>query len=294
MCALATDRQSTIVRPIETSDIRPVMRLLDTAWRIHLRVSPVELRRKIQQTLGFVAEDRVGLRGFMVAEPLPSNVALLVAVGLRDTWHVAPYLDVLLPALEQSIVNNNLDTLVYIGNAIWLTEDLKKRGFTVREQVIAFERPGQKPPPEPNQGPAYLRIAHRNDLLALLALDQQTFTGIWHKSLGNLNQALAQAASFSVALIDDQIVAYEWCEIYKEHAHLTRLAVHPNYQGQGIGGQLLHQAITDALTEGADIITLNTQATNQRSQGLYKRFGFVDTKQRMPVLRKLVSSAYTR
>ncbi len=288
MSALATDRQSTNVRPIESRDIHPLVRLLDTAWRVHLRVSPVELRRKIHQTLGFVAEDRVGLRGFMIAEPLPSKVALLVAVGLRDTWSIDPYLEVLLPALEQGIINSNLDTLVYIGNTIWLTEDLKKRSFAVREQVVAFERLGQNPPPTPNRYPAQLRTAHRNDLPALLTLDQQAFTGIWHKSLGNFNEALAQAASFSVAITDDRIVAYEWCEIYKEHAHLTRLAVHPHYQGRGIGAQLLHQAITDALIEGADTITLNTQENNQRSQALYKRFGFVDTKQRMPVLWKSV------
>ncbi len=82
------------------------------------------------------------------------------------------------------------------------------------------------------------------------------------------------------------MVAYEWCEIYKEHAHLTRLAVHPDYQGQGIGAQLLYQAITDALAAGANLMTLNTQENNRRSRALYERFGFVDTRQRIPVLWK--------
>jgi ribosomal protein S18 acetylase RimI-like enzyme len=89
-----------------------------------------------------------------------------------------------------------------------------------------------------------------------------------------------------VALVDNQIIAYEWCERHGQHAHLTRLAVHPDYQGRGIGAQLLYQAITDALARGANIITLNTQEHNYRSRALYERFGFVDTKKRMPVLWK--------
>ena len=93
-----------------------------------------------------------------------------------------------------------------------------------------------------------------------------------------------------MAVVDNRIVAFEWTELYEQHAHLTRLAVHPDYQGQGIGRQLLYQAIVDALNAGADLITLNTQETNQRSLALYKRFGFIDTGLRMPVLYKSLES----
>ena len=64
------------------------------------------------------------------------------------------------------------------------------------------------------------------------------------------------------------------------------LGVHPDYQGHGIGAQLLYQAIIDTLTRGVNLITLNTQENNYRSHALYKRFGFVQTDQRMPVLCK--------
>jgi ribosomal-protein-alanine N-acetyltransferase len=64
------------------------------------------------------------------------------------------------------------------------------------------------------------------------------------------------------------------------------LAIHPDYQGLGIGAQLLSRAISDALANGVTFITLNTQETNRRSRALYRRFGFVQTKQRVPVLWK--------
>ncbi|MCP3907878.1 MAG: GNAT family N-acetyltransferase, partial [Oceanicoccus sp.] len=43
---------------------------------------------------------------------------------------------------------------------------------------------------------------------------------------------------------------------------------------------------SDALAGGVNLITLNTQENNHRSRALYERFGFVDTKQRIPVLWK--------
>jgi len=284
MCAFATNRQQNIVRAIEPTDLHALLRLIDIAWRVYLRISPVELETKIKYIPGFLAEDKVGLRGFMMIEPMQPEVALIVGAGLRDTWGIVPFLDVLLPKVQQSAAARELSALVYIGNAAWLVDQLRVRGFETREYVVAFERLGIEPPPYPTPAPAQIRTAHYNDLPALLNLDQQAFGSIWHKTPGNFSEALAKAISFNVALIDGWIVAYEWCEIYREHAHLTRLAVHPDYQGRGIGAQLLYQAITDALTEGANIITLNTQESNHRSRALYERFGFVDTRQRMPVL----------
>ncbi len=284
MCALATDRKSTTVRSIRAGDVRSLMRLIETDWRVQLRISSRELRSKVAKIPSFLAEDGVGIRGFMMIEPMSSNIALIVGTGLRDTWSVEPFLDLLLPQAQQVARDKNLQALVYIGNATWLIDQLEQRGFETREWIVAFERQGTEPPPFPVLAPATLRTAHYNDLPALLRLDNLAFEHIWHKSAGNFSEALARADSFTVAIIDNQIVAYQWCEMYGQHAHLTRLAVNPNFQGRGIGAQLLHRAITDALSLNANMITLNTQQTNRRSQALYERFGFVSTENRMPVL----------
>lgn len=284
MSTLGTDRKSTIIRPIETADISSLMRLVESAWRVHLRLSPAELRTRLKKLPAFLAEDRVGIRGFAVMEPLPSGLGMLVAAGLRDTWAVNPYLDKFLPTLIQMGHHYQIHALVHIGNAEWLNEGLRAHGFATKEWIVAFERTTTTPPPEPVQISAELRTAHISDLPALLALDNITFEHLWHKSGGTFSEALARAASFTVALVDGQIVAYQWCELYSQHAHLTRLAVHPAFQGRGIGAQLLHRAIVDVLAMGATIITLNTQENNQRSQTLYERFGFTNTRQRLPVL----------
>jgi ribosomal protein S18 acetylase RimI-like enzyme len=282
---LATNRQNTIVRPVEERDVRNILQMVDTAWRVYLRTPPLELRAKLKSLPGILAEDSVGLRGFMVAEPQPPNVAFLVAAGLRDTWHIKPYVDLLLPPLEQTALAKNLSKLVYIGNAVWLIEELWHRGFQTHEWVISLERVGAEIPPTPPT-PAVLRPVRSTDLNTLINLDGLTFDEVWHYAVGNIADALFHDSSFVLAELAGQIVGYEWCELYAPRAHLTRLAVHPDYQGRGIGAQLLHRALTDASEHGVNQITLNTQENNYRSLALYQRFGFRATKQRMPLLLK--------
>jgi ribosomal-protein-alanine N-acetyltransferase len=286
MNLMKIDHGRTIVRPIEQADVRSLIRLVDTAWRVHLRIMPVELQAKIEIAPGYLAEDQGGVRGFIIIDPQPMKAALIVAASLRDSWNVKAYLDLLLPRIEQAAVERELNALIFIGNTPWLVNELEVRDFEIREWIVTFERIGTAPPSESLFGPAFIRTAHFSDLSVLSALDELAFDHIWHKSMSDFREALARADSFAVALIDNQIVAYEWCELYEQHAHLTRLAVHPDFQGRGIGAQLLHHAIIEALERGANLITLNTQEKNDRSQALYRRFGFVSTHERLPIMWK--------
>jgi ribosomal-protein-alanine N-acetyltransferase len=283
MHTLASQRQTIRVRTIEQSDMRDILRMVDNAWRVHIRLSPVELSVKIRTMPGFLVEDSVGLRGFIVIEPQHPDVALIMAAGLRDTWNVRSYLNLLLPEIERIAQAENWSALVHIGNGAWLTNELWSYGFETREWIVAFERNSvDLPPAVPD--PALTRPAHYKDLGAIMMLDTLAFDHVWRKSVGSFSEALANADFFVVAELDGQVVGYEWCEIYHQHAHLTRLAVHPYYQGRGIGAQLLQEAIVDVMKRGVHLITLNTQEHNHRSRALYERFGFVYTRQRMPVL----------
>lgn len=285
MPVLATNRQNTTVRVINQADGRAILRLLDTAWRVYLRLSPLELKGKLTHVPGYLAEDYLGVRGFMIIDPHPTEVAFLLAAGLRDTWHPKPYLELLLPAVEAAAQAHNQSKLVYIGSAVWLVQELKEHGFRTQEWVVTLERSGREAPPAPPQV-ARLRPVTTADLPRLSALDALSFNEIWHHAIGDIANALLKDGAFVLAELDGRIVGYEWCEMFANHAHVSRLAVQPTYQGRGIGGQLLHRAITDALSRGLDHITLNTQENNFRSLALYRRYGFETTPERMPLLLK--------
>ncbi|MGK7872215.1 MAG: ribosomal protein S18-alanine N-acetyltransferase [Xenococcaceae cyanobacterium] len=59
-----------------------------------------------------------------------------------------------------------------------------------------------------------------------------------------------------------------------EEAHITILAVHPDYQGQGLGQLLLYSLLTDAFERKLDRATLEVRESNQVALSLYQKFGF--------------------
>jgi ribosomal-protein-alanine N-acetyltransferase len=59
-----------------------------------------------------------------------------------------------------------------------------------------------------------------------------------------------------------------------EEAHITLLAVDPQFQGQGIGQWLLLQLMTASHQRGLERATLEVRASNQRAIYLYQKLGF--------------------
>jgi ribosomal-protein-alanine N-acetyltransferase len=78
--------------------------------------------------------------------------------------------------------------------------------------------------------------------------------------------------------------------VYGREAHLTRIAVHPDWQGQGVGKRLLAAAVQTAQSHSARSLTLNTQVSNRRSQRLYRAFGFAPTGQITSVYTCLINA----
>ena len=73
------------------------------------------------------------------------------------------------------------------------------------------------------------------------------------------------------------VVGYIEGESQVTLAHINRIAVHPRYQGRGVGALLLQDALDGFWRLGAERVTLNTQSDNDSSQRLYHRFGFKPT-----------------
>ncbi len=74
-------------------------------------------------------------------------------------------------------------------------------------------------------------------------------------------------------------------------AHVARLAVHPRWQGRGIGRQLMIDALTMAAEGNCQRVVLNTQVDNIPSQRLYHSLGFRPTGEEFVVLTRLLPAA---
>ncbi len=153
----------------------------------------------------------------------------------------------------------------------------RKAGFHILEEVIAYEL--DRIPPAVGWGER-LRFEPVNPyeettLASLVALDHAAFPWIWWNSEAEfLTYGLSPGVEIFLAYAGAELVGYIGITSYLGWGHLDRIAIHPRYQGRGLGREALTFAVQRLAQAGARRVGLSTQLTNRRSQRLYERFGF--------------------
>lgn len=165
----------------------------------------------------------------------------------------------------------------------WFSRLLESTGFTRTTQVIMLLWKGTKSPPQKEIPEVTIRPMNIDDLEAVEDLDHLAFGKLWHNSQESLTLAYRQAAVATVAEKDNQIIAYQISTANHLGGHLARLAVHPDFHGQGIGYAVLQDMLKQFERRGAKHISVNTQVDNPASLALYKKAGFFLTGETYPV-----------
>lgn len=169
--------------------------------------------------------------------------------------------------------------LIAYGGEGWLDRSLRDAGMTLTDRVQYFALEYLQKRTWPAQSSPIIcsiRDATPTDLASLVILDNLIFDPLWHYSQSHLHGALLNG-TLLLAHTGSDLIGY--CALLLDRANCTiaRLAVHPDHQGQGCGRALLLAALQLAQTWGCDRALLNTQATNHRSQQLYRSLGFRPT-----------------
>lgn len=107
------------------------------------------------------------------------------------------------------------------------------------------------------------------------SIEDVVYTSPWSK-YAFINEILDNGfASYFVALDSDEVIGYAGIWLILDEAHITTLAVCPQWQSKGLGRVLLAHLISVAAAKGATRMTLEVRVSNFRAQELYRKFGFV-------------------
>ena len=87
---------------------------------------------------------------------------------------------------------------------------------------------------------------------------------------------------FPLSLLSSRPVAQELASIVGfaglwlmvDEAHVTTIALHPDYRGRGLGELLLVNLIDISYDIGAKWVTLEVRKSNYTAQNLYRKYGF--------------------
>lgn len=114
----------------------------------------------------------------------------------------------------------------------------------------------------------------QEDLDHVIEIESASFPTPWSRNAFASELFHNSRACYLVASVGERVVGYIGTWLILDEAHVTNIAVHPDYRRQGIGETLLRSMMTVAASRGAKRMTLEVRVSNRPAQRLYEKLGF--------------------
>ena len=91
-----------------------------------------------------------------------------------------------------------------------------------------------------------------------------------------LRDTIASSGHHLMSLREGRAVGFLLSSFVLDEAQLLLIGVSPDWQGVGVGGQLLKELINRSQNQGQKLIYLEVRNGNERAIRLYRSLGFID------------------
>lgn len=114
-------------------------------------------------------------------------------------------------------------------------------------------------------------IEHIDDIMIV---ENLSFTIPWSREAFLEEISRNKFAIYLSARVNGKVVGYAGLWSVCGEGHITNVAVHPEFRGNGVGSKLLESLVDLANRGKIQSMTLEVRKSNTIAQGLYKKFGF--------------------
>jgi len=91
-----------------------------------------------------------------------------------------------------------------------------------------------------------------------------------------LRDTIASSGHHLMSLREGRAVGFLLSSFVLDEAQLLLIGVSPDWQGVGVGGQLLKELINRSQDQGQKLVYLEVRSGNERAIRLYRSLGFID------------------
>ncbi|OIK08456.1 ribosomal protein S18-alanine N-acetyltransferase [Bacillus sp. MUM 13] len=118
------------------------------------------------------------------------------------------------------------------------------------------------------------RMMKTEDIDQVLIVERKSFTLPWSRDAFYNELNHNQYAVYMVIEDEGEIIGYCGAWIVIDEAHITNIAILPDYRGQKLGEALLRKMIEISLSQGVKRMTLEVRVSNTTAISLYEKLGF--------------------
>jgi len=118
------------------------------------------------------------------------------------------------------------------------------------------------------------RYMREEDIEQILEVEHSSFTTPWSRDAFYNELHNNRFAVYIVLEENSKILGYCGAWIVIDEAHVTNVAILPEYRGRKLGEAIMQKMMTVASEMGAKSMTLEVRVTNHVAQSLYRKLGF--------------------
>jgi ribosomal protein S18 acetylase RimI-like enzyme len=273
----------TQVRPARSIDKQKIANLIHFETHVHRHLDWRNPLDWINHQPYLILEKGTDLLATLACPPDPPGVAWIrlfaaaYLISTNEAW------DALWNQALEQLTEERVKKVAVIPLQNWFQELIHSKGFSPTIQVITMMWKSRNLPPPKQVKHVTIRSMTLGDINNIATLDSIAFNPLWCNSRYSLESAFRQAAIATVVDLNGLIIGYQISTSNQMGGHLARLAIHPDYQGSGIGYLLLHDLLSQFERRGACQVSVNTQQDNSISLGLYEKAGFEQTGEEFQV-----------
>lgn len=113
------------------------------------------------------------------------------------------------------------------------------------------------------------------DLDGVMEIERQSYPTPWSRQAFLAELTDNSFAVYIAARQDGRVIGYAGMWLLFDEAHVTNIAVHPDFRGRRVGHRLLSELERRAVERGVRKMTLEVRPSNPAAQRLYRQHGFV-------------------
>jgi ribosomal protein S18 acetylase RimI-like enzyme len=271
------------IRTATTRDANKLANLIHFEVYVHRHLDWRQPLDWIGKNPFLVLEKNGEIIAALVCPPDPPSVSWVRLFAMTSSQERMPIWELLWnEAINQLRDNAGVKWLAAMPLHSWMQSLLIHSGFINKYNVLMLSWENRGISAEKLKSPVNIRPMRHDDITAIRKIDKLAFEPIWQNSIDILTLAYQQSSVSTVIKINQEIVGYQISTSTAIGAHLARLAIHPDFQGAGLGYTLLRDLLNRFADNRVNRVTVNTQKDNIHAMSLYSKAGFSPTGEEYP------------